>query len=237
MYPWRWVKDSSPKPTPVARCCVSSVLCQSCFPLFPEFCCLYFILVVLYFSWGRRKTVLSTNLIYLLGALTSLSFNSATFFVLGRVISGIGIGLSTCVVPVLLAEVAPSDRRGYITTLNQLEITIGILTSTIVGTYTMEIEHGWRWAIIIGLTPSLLQVCAQSYIPESPRYLVRNGRGAEALELVTSLRAPEQSHQVRAILLPVLSMPSEELISVIFAVTGRRRDQCHDRGLTLNPFN
>ncbi len=70
----------------------------------------------------------------------------------GRLLVGLGIGVSSMLAPLYLAETAPAESRGAMVSLNQLMITIGILVSYLVG-YAFAASGGWRWMLGLGALP------------------------------------------------------------------------------------
>ena len=92
-------------------------------------------------------------------------------------------GLTGIVAPVLLAEIAPPAARGFFTTFHQLAITIGILSSAIIGyVFVSYVTAGWRILFAFGLIPAALQfLFGWAILPESPRWLLRN-RGKTEVE-------------------------------------------------------
>ncbi|CAL5193615.1 unnamed protein product [Lathyrus oleraceus] len=89
---------------------------------------------------------------------------------IGRLATGYGMGVFSYVVPVFIAEIAPKERRGVLTTLNQFMIVIGGSTAFIFGTIL-----SWRALSIIGLIPTAVLLLGLFFIPESPRWLAKRG--------------------------------------------------------------
>jgi len=111
-----------------------------------------------------------------------------TLFV-GRFLVGLGVGVESMVVPVLLSEIAPDAERGKFTTLHQLQVTIGICASSIVGYGLVGyVDNGWKYLQLAILVPCAVQIICASLIPESPRWLLRNGKKKEARDMLQSLR-------------------------------------------------
>jgi len=102
----------------------------------------------------------------------------------------LGIGLGSSLVPILLAEIAPSARRGTIASLHQLFVTIGILVCGLVSYgFVTYVDHGWKYVQFGHTLPALLQTLLFWYIPESPRWLLRQVNGdTRAQETLRSVR-------------------------------------------------
>lgn len=162
--------------------------------------------------YGRRKSLLGNGIFFLIGALLSASGNFVLLF-LGRLISGFGVGVVSCLAPVLLSEIATKDTRGTITTMHQTMLTLGILIAGLLGYgFVQYVNHGWQY-IQVGLQYSLIQhvieflyffqFCQafqflpvlfvwvlQHKVPESPKWLVLQNRMDEAAQVLVSIREP-----------------------------------------------
>ncbi|EKU49070.1 sugar porter family MFS transporter [Staphylococcus massiliensis] len=128
---------------------------------------------------GRRKLVFIISIIFILGALTLALSPSLFFLVLGRFILGLAVGGSTAIVPVYLSEMAPTEARGSLSSLNQLMITIGILSAYLVN-YAFAPIEGWRWMVGLAIVPSLILMIGVYFMPESPRWLLEHRSEASA---------------------------------------------------------
>ncbi|KAK7242964.1 hypothetical protein RIF29_37746 [Crotalaria pallida] len=90
---------------------------------------------------------------------------------IGRLATGYGMGLFSYVVPVFVAEIAPKDLRGALTTLNQFMIVAGVSVAYIIGTVL-----SWRVLALTGLIPAAVLLLGLFFVPESPRWLAKRGR-------------------------------------------------------------
>ena len=94
--------------------------------------------------FGRRPVILLSSFVFLAGALVMALAPSYTVLVLGRGVVGFAIGVSSMVVPVYLAEMAPPSHRGTIVTLNTLFCTGGQFLAGVVGGAFGGVLDGWR---------------------------------------------------------------------------------------------
>ena len=141
--------------------------------------------------FGRRRLVFMIAVIFVIGSLVLAIAPNMEFLVIGRLIIGLAVGGSTAIVPVYLAEMAPTESRGSLGSLNQLMITIGILSSYLVN-YAFAGMEGWRWMVGLAVVPSVILMIGVLFMPESPRWLLEH-RGEEAARKVMKLtRKPEQ---------------------------------------------
>ena len=127
--------------------------------------------------FGRKTSIVWNNIFFIAGALMcGLADNIELIFV-GRAITGLGFGIETVVVPVLLSEVARPENRGKLTTMHQLQLTLGIMAVGLVSYgFVLYVDQGWRYVQLIYALPSVAMICFSAYIPESPKYLVALNR-------------------------------------------------------------
>ena len=116
-----------------------------------------------------------------------------------RLFLGIAIGISSLTAPLYLAEVAPAKFRGWLVSLNQLAVTIGILGAYGVN-YAFASEHAWRMMLGLGAVPAAILGLALIFLPESPRWMMLRGMTQKAREILQSLRGSENiDNEVREI--------------------------------------
>ncbi|CAG8551595.1 979_t:CDS:10 [Paraglomus occultum] len=124
---------------------------------------------------GRRFTLALASLIFVLGA-TILAFcNSYGGLMFGRIIVGLAVGLASMVVPMYISEISPRYSRGKLVTVNVIMITGGQVIAYFVGVAYVDASDGWRWMFGLSALPAIFQLIALPFVPESPRFLVRNG--------------------------------------------------------------
>ena len=133
--------------------------------------------------YGRRASLQITAVLYLVSALgCALAFDWYSFL-LARFIGGLGIGASSVLGPMYIAEIAPADKRGRLVGFFQFNIVFGILlayfSNYLVGTMSLG-DAEWRWKLGIPGIPAALFSAMLFSIPESPRWLARRGRMREA---------------------------------------------------------
>jgi sugar porter (SP) family MFS transporter len=140
---------------------------------------------------GRRRTVLGTALIFVVGVL--LAAFAPTFAVLltARIVIGLAVGSASMVVPLYIGEAAPPGIRGALVSLNQLAITSGILVSYLAD-YWLADTKSWRLMFGLAAIPAVLLFVGMLFQKESPHWLVMRGRDAEARRVLARLRAPDE---------------------------------------------
>lgn len=122
---------------------------------------------------GRRRLVLFIALVFIVGSLVLAFSTNIAMLIIGRVIVGLAVGGSMSTVPVYLTEMAPTELRGSLGSLNQLMITIGILSAYLVN-YAFADMGAWRWMLGLAVVPSLILLVGVAFMPESPRWLLEN---------------------------------------------------------------
>src|SRR3984885_6598937 len=136
--------------------------------------------------FGRRATLLTIGVLYLVGAIGSALATDVGSFISARVIGGLGIGISTVAAPLYISEIAPPKYRGRLAGMFQFNIVFGILIA-FASNYLLRNagENAWRWMLGVAAFPSLLYTVLCFGIPESPRWLLgRQGNRAAGLKVL-----------------------------------------------------
>jgi len=136
-------------------------------------------------AWGRRKSLFLTVILFLIGSFCLSDAVGFYTLLLGRLILGLAVGIVSVVAPLYIAEMSPPKSRGTLVSLNQLLVTIGILDAFAVAFIYAETAHGWRQMFFLGIFPAILQGISLFFIPETPTWLVSQGR-ADLAEKVLS---------------------------------------------------
>ena len=152
---------------------------------------------------GRKRLLVAASVIFLLSSLAVGAARSFGFFLVARLVSGVGIGLASGLSPMYIAEVAPSAIRGKLVSLNQLTIVLGILAAQLTNwliadaipagsTATQRAASwngltAWRWMFWAAMAPSGVFFVLAFLIPESPRWLTMKGRERQALGILTRI--------------------------------------------------
>ncbi|MFI6348678.1 sugar porter family MFS transporter [Streptomyces sp. NPDC050560] len=140
---------------------------------------------------GRKKVMLATAAVFVVGAVGEGLAPSADWLVAARILVGIGIGTETTIAPLYIAEVAPPSRRGRLVSYNQLFNTIGNLVVFSISALitrahsdAWNTSDGWRYTFAMGVVPAVAFFLLLFLVPESPRWLVRRGRRDEGLAVL-----------------------------------------------------
>jgi MFS transporter, SP family, galactose:H+ symporter len=129
--------------------------------------------------YGRRSTLAVIAVIYTVGIVAAAAAPSFGVLLGARFVMGLGVGAASAIVPLYLSEIAPSNVRGQLVSLNQLMITIGIVVSYLVDLIFASSE-AWRAMFAIGAIPSILFLLGMLRMPETPAWLDARGREQDA---------------------------------------------------------
>ncbi|XP_051152241.1 putative polyol transporter 1 [Andrographis paniculata] len=135
---------------------------------------------------GRRYTVVFAGAIFFAGALLMGFATNYGFLMVGRFVAGIGVGFAGMIASVYTAEIAPASSRGLLASFPEVFINFGILLGYVsnYGFSKLPKHLGWRFMLGVGAIPSFFIAMAVLAMPESPRWLVMQGRLGEAKKVL-----------------------------------------------------
>jgi MFS transporter, SP family, sugar:H+ symporter len=141
---------------------------------------------------GRRRLIMIAAVTFTIGALGAAAAPDAWTLVAARFVLGLAVGSAALVVPLYLSEIAPTQIRGAISSLNQMMIVIGILAAFIVNAILAS-SGDWRLMLGLAAVPSLILLAGMFFMPETPRFLVRSGEEGEAREVLDEVTADDET--------------------------------------------
>jgi len=136
---------------------------------------------------GRRKLILLSAVVFFIGSFLMSVAPNVPVLVAGRLVDGVAIGFASVVGPLYISEIAPPKIRGGLTSLHQLMVTIGILSSYFVN-YAFADGGAWRWMLGTGMVPAVVLGLGVLKMPESPRWLFSHGRPDDARRVLERTR-------------------------------------------------
>ncbi|AEC06773.1 putative polyol transporter 3 [Arabidopsis thaliana] len=148
---------------------------------------------------GRRYTIALSAVIFLVGSVLMGYGPNYPVLMVGRCIAGVGVGFALMIAPVYSAEISSASHRGFLTSLPELCISLGILLGYVsnycFGKLTLKL--GWRLMLGIAAFPSLILAFGITRMPESPRWLVMQGRLEEAKKIMVLVSNTEEEAEER----------------------------------------
>ena len=160
---------------------------------------------------GRKIPLILSALLFTVSAVGTGMINTLNWFIVYRIMGGVGIGLASTISPIYIAEIAPSHYRGRLVSLNQLTIVVGILAAQIInyliaepitpGSTDAQIaaswngQQGWRWMFWAEAFPAATFFVLSFFIPESPRWLGQRSRWPEVQTLLARIGGGEYAER------------------------------------------
>jgi SP family arabinose:H+ symporter-like MFS transporter len=156
--------------------------------------------------WGGRETLRVLAVFYVLSALGCAFAANWPMLLIARFIGGLGIGGSSVLGPVYIAELAPASLRGRLVGLFQINIVLGILlayfSNYLIGRLGLGVNE-WRWQFGVAAVPAILFLVMLFGIPPSSRWLVTQKRVDEARAVLISMGAEDPEIELREIVASV----------------------------------
>lgn len=142
--------------------------------------------------FGRKKLLLLSSIIFLVGAVWSGLAPDFAHLVASRIVLGLAVGGASSLIPTYLSEMAPADKRGGVASLFQMMIMTGILVAYISNYLLQDFTFGWRIMLALAALPALALFFGGLVLPESPRYLVRQGDNEAARKVLAMFSKDEK---------------------------------------------
>ncbi|HOZ96102.1 MAG TPA: sugar porter family MFS transporter [Niabella sp.] len=139
-------------------------------------------------KYGRKPGLMLAAFLFFISSLAMAFSSTRDIFILARFVAGIGVGMASMLSPLYIAEVAPANTRGRMVAINQLTIVIGILITNLVN-YTLRNSgpDAWRLMVGFGAIPSGLFLLGVIWLPESPRWLLKEGKDSQAVAVLNKI--------------------------------------------------
>jgi SP family xylose:H+ symportor-like MFS transporter len=151
---------------------------------------------------GRKKVLILSAILFLISAIGTAFPQTLVQFIVFRFIGGLGVGAASMTSPMYIAEISPARIRGRMVSVNQFAIVFGMLLVYFVnyfiekhGDQTWNTQTGWRWMFGSESLPAILFMFLMLLVPESPRWLTKNGRKDRALNILTRVDGTEYARE------------------------------------------
>lgn len=161
---------------------------------------------------GRKPTLLWVGVLYIVSALASALATSVETFIAARFLGGIGIGVSTVVAPMYIAEIAPPAQRGRLAGMFQFNIVFGIVVAFASNALLAGVgDDAWRWMLGVAAIPSVIYTVMCFGLPESPRWLLtRKGDRASGVRVLALIQPQAPPHEVERQAAEIIAASSDQ---------------------------
>jgi len=165
--------------------------------------------------FGRKWLLFLSAVLFAVSSVGTGMAGSFDSFVIWRILGGVAIGLASNLSPMYISEISPSSVRGRLVSLNQFTIVIGVLLAQVVNLWIAQQfpsligdatdkaaalawneTSGWRWMFGVTAVPSVLFLLGMLIVPESPRWLVKNGHPEKATRILAKIGGDTYAHSV-----------------------------------------
>lgn len=162
--------------------------------------------------YGRKKILFISAILYAISAIASAFAPNFWSLVVARMIGGFGVGASLIIAPMYIAEISPPKMRGQMVSFNQLNIVIGISVAFFTNYLILQLgqseaswaqslnfaDYNWRWMLGLETLPAILYFVCLFFVPNSPRWLIMQGREEEALPIMAKANGEEEAQREMA---------------------------------------
>lgn len=165
---------------------------------------------------GRRKMILIASIIFAVGSiLAGIAPHEGIIFMIGaRILLGLAVGAASALVPAYMSEMAPARLRGRLSGINQTMIVSGMLLSYIVAFLLKDLPGTMAWRLMLSLAavPAVILFIGVLKLPESPRFLIKNNKIAEARNVLGYLRSNKE--QIESEITQIQETSKEEVKAI-----------------------
>ncbi|PWY84466.1 general substrate transporter [Aspergillus sclerotioniger CBS 115572] len=127
--------------------------------------------------WGRRPVLFTGGLLASFGAALQAGAVNVAMLIAGRLVAGLAVGLMSAIIPVYCSELSPPRIRGFLGSMQQWMIGLGVVVAQWVG-YGCSLRTGnftWSFPLAFQAVPAIILSCGVWFLPESPRWLIEKG--------------------------------------------------------------
>ncbi len=135
---------------------------------------------------GRKGALMLSNVPFVAGWVTLAATADITGAYTGRILTGIGMGIASVSVPLYIGETSSKEMRGTLGSFGQLFLSIGVFI-----TYTLAIPFDWQQIAMVAAGVATLHTICMFFIPETPRWYLKSGQRAKAIQSLRWLRGPD----------------------------------------------
>ena len=160
-------------------------------------------------KYGRKKILLFSAILFITSAFWCSVAQTPASLVIARILGGVGVGFAAMVAPMFISELSPASLRGRLVSVYQLSITLGILCSYLTNAWLLNIatngpapgfihfyivDEVWRAMLGSNMIPATIFFLLLLMVPESPRWLIKNGNYTRANIILTRINGIERAN-------------------------------------------
>jgi sugar porter (SP) family MFS transporter len=154
-------------------------------------------------KFGRKRLLILAAILFAVTSIGNALATNFDIFIAWRILGGVAIGLASSLSPMYISEVAPAQIRGKLVSINQLTIVVGVLAAQLINWYLVRNlpvgatdefiktswfgQQGWRWMFGLTAAPAVLFFLGMFLVPESPRWLAKNGKADQARSVLKKI--------------------------------------------------
>lgn len=172
-------------------------------------------------SFGRRWAIIISCVLYTIGAALEAGSINYAMIVASRVILGLGVGIEGGTVPVYVAETVERKYRGNLVSLYQFNIALGEVLGYAVAAMFLRVPGNWRYILGSSLIFSTIMFIGMLFLPESPRFLMHQGKPLEAYKVWKRIRGIESAEAKEEFFVMKVSVLEEQRVVSESAVNKR----------------
>ncbi|MBN7812841.1 sugar porter family MFS transporter [Algoriphagus sp. H41] len=160
--------------------------------------------------FGRKRLLIFSGFLFSLSAVGTALADTFWSFNLYRIMGGVGMGIALNLSPLYISELAPPEKRGRLVTINQFLVMLGVLLAQIANWQISLLDRdladnadfaaiaaswsgqtGWRWMFGAEVVPAMLFFILMFLVPESTRWLIKNGQTERAVKILDKIGGPD----------------------------------------------
>jgi MFS family permease len=144
-------------------------------------------------KYGRRSSFVVAAVSFIVGLIIMALAHSFEILMFGRIFVGLGVGFGLAIDPLYISEISPAAHRGELVTWSEMALNVGIVLGFSAGLifYNLEDSLEWRLMFLMGaILPVVMIILVRTVMPESPCWLVDNGREEEAKAMLQQVQPP-----------------------------------------------
>ena len=165
--------------------------------------------------FGRRNILVCAAFLFTVSAIFMAIPSTITQLIIARFVCGIAVGTASVLSPIYIAEIAPANIRGKLVSINQLAIVSGILITFLTNWLLAGVgPNNWRWMFAVGVIPSFMFFIALMFVPESPRFLTKQGKREKALGILAKISGRKRAEEQMAEIIDTMSKEAGKLSDI-----------------------